>query len=316
MSPRIFPVPPMVPSRRGARFSGDGGTISAMALPRRVMRTGVRVFRTYSRTAQQVALNSVIGISFIATHYHRLAQCSASVYRDSAAEYICTMNLSAEHSSFVPCSWIFVLVAALMLPLAKVASAQAGPDPWLIVASGEKGSINAHTTREDLVRMYGSSNVADQDVDIGDGEMQSGTFLFSKDPECQLEILWKDPETKIAPKSADILGKKSRWHAAHGIALGTSASELERLNGRPFRFTLANDGTDMAEELISWRGGSLEKEFQGDGRVILELEWAASKGAKHRGPHDIVITSDSPVWRAQNPHVSRMSWIFPSDTRP
>lgn len=193
---------------------------------------------------------------------------------------------------------------------------QAAPDPWLILASGEKGAINVHTTRQDLVRMYGAENVVDQDVDIGEGEMQSGTFLFPKDPERRVEVLWKDPDTKTAPESADIIGGKSRWHAAHGITLGTSASELERLNGRPFRFTLTNDGTDMAEELISWRGGSLEKEFQGECRVILELEWAPAKGAKQRGPHDIGTDSDNPVWRAQHPHVSRISWLFASKTQP
>jgi hypothetical protein len=194
--------------------------------------------------------------------------------------------------------------------------AQAGPDPWLILASGKEGAINAHTTRNDLVRMYGAANVVDQDVDIGEGEMQSATFLFPKDPERRIEILWKDPDTKTAPESADVLGKKSRWHAVHSITLGTSVSELERLNGRPFRLTLTNDGTDMAEELISWRGGSLEKEFQGGRRIILKLEWTPAKGTKRKAPHDIETNSSDPVWRAQNPHVSRISWFFSSNTQP
>jgi hypothetical protein len=88
---------------------------------------------------------------------------------------------------------------------------QAARDPWLILANGEKGSINAHTTRNDLVRMYGAANVVDQDVDIGKGEMQLATFLFPKDPERVIEILWKDPGTKTAPESADIFGGKSCW---------------------------------------------------------------------------------------------------------
>jgi len=189
-------------------------------------------------------------------------------------------------------------------------------DPWMILASGEKGSINARTTHHDLVRMYGAANVVDQDVDIGEGEMQSATFLFSKDPERQIEIRWKDPDTKTAPESADIRGKKSRWHAAHGITMGTSASELERMNGRPFHFSLANDGTDMREETISWRGGSLEIEFQGYGRVILELEWSPAKADTQTGPRDIEVNSDNPAWRAQNPRVSRITWLFPSKTQP
>jgi hypothetical protein len=192
---------------------------------------------------------------------------------------------------------------------------QAAPDPWLISASGEKGSISAHTTRQDLVRMYGASNVVDQDVDIGEGEMQPGTFLFSKDSERQIVILWKDPESKTAPESADIWGKKSLWHGIHGITLGTSVKQLERLNGRPFRFTSANDGTDMAEETISWQGGRLEKEFQENGRIILSIEWSPTKGAKKRAPADFGVDSDDPVWRAQNPHVSRMTWFFASNAQ-
>lgn len=179
--------------------------------------------------------------------------------------------------------YIFGL-AGLVFLMTNLGFGQSQPDPWLLLARGGKGTINAHTTRRDLVRMYGAANVADQDVDIGEGEMRSATFLFPKDPEHRIEILWKDPDTKTAPESADIRGKKSRWHAVHGITLGTSVGELERFNGRPFRFTSTNDGTDMAKELISWRGGSLEKSLQGNGRVILELEWTPAKGDSLRGP--------------------------------
>lgn len=189
-------------------------------------------------------------------------------------------------------------------------------DPWLILASGEKGPISVHTTRKDLVRMYGAANVVDQDVDMGEGEMQSGTFLFPNDPERRIEILWKDPDTKTVPVYADILGKKSRWHTVHGITLGTSVPELERLNGRPFHFALTNDGTDMAEETISWQGGRIEKEFQGNGRILLELQWSAARGHKAHGPADLGADSNNPAWRAQNPHISRISWMFPSDTQP
>ncbi|MGB6632343.1 MAG: hypothetical protein WBE52_13985, partial [Terriglobales bacterium] len=126
-------------------------------------------------------------------------------------------------------------LAGFILLAVMTVFGQAQVDPWLILASGEKGTINSHTTRKDLVRTYGAANVVDQDVDIGEGEMQSGTFLFPEDPQRQIEILWKDPDHKTAPESAQILGKKSLWHGVHGITLGTSVRELERLNGRPFR---------------------------------------------------------------------------------
>jgi hypothetical protein len=44
--------------------------------------------------------------------------------------------------------------------------------------------------------------------------------------------------TARLPQFADIRRKKSHWHAVHSITLGTSSSELEHLNGRPFPVTL------------------------------------------------------------------------------
>jgi hypothetical protein len=210
---------------------------------------------------------------------------------------------------------LFSLAGVLVLFLGS-ALGQAESDPWLILASGAKGSIRAATTREDLVRLYGESNVVDQDADVGEGEMEPETILFPNDPERRIEILWKDPERRADPSSVAIRGKVSRWHAVHGISLGTTVSQLQRDNGRPFRWTLTNDGTDMAEELISWQGGVLEKEFQGDGRVFLSLERSPTKGTKPRGPSDFSLDSDSPVMRAQNPHVSEISWVFSFKAQP
>jgi hypothetical protein len=203
------------------------------------------------------------------------------------------------------------LFAGFAFLAATSAFAQAASGPWLILASGEKGAINAHTTREDLVRAYGASNVTEHDADVGEGDMEPETVLFANDPERRIEILWKDPDKKAEPTNVSIRGKKSLWHAAHGITLGTSVNELEHANGRPFGFALVNDGTDMAEQLFTWRGGLLEKEFQGNSRVILSLEWSPTKGAKPRGPADFKADSDNLAWRARNPHISAMTWVFP-----
>jgi len=208
-----------------------------------------------------------------------------------------------------------VCLGGLTLLAAMTAFGQAQADPWLIIAGGKKGAINSHTTRKDLVRMYGAANVVDQDMDIGEGETQPGTFLFPKDPQRQVELLWKDPDNKTGPKSAHIWGKKSLWHGVQGITLGTSVSELERLNGRPFRFELIHAGTDMAQEAISWRGGLLEKEFQGNGHIVLQVESSPTKGAKRRGPVDFKVDSGNPIWRAQTPHVSEMTWFFASSAQ-
>jgi hypothetical protein len=72
----------------------------------------------------------------------------------------------------------------------------------------------------------------------------------------------------------------------------------------------------MARECVPWRGGSLEKDLQGNGRVVLELQWAPDKGAEQRRPSpDFEVDSENSVWLAQNSHVDRMTWFF-SFTQP
>jgi len=82
-------------------------------------------------------------------------------------------------------------------------------DAWLIVLGGTNGAITASTTRRDLVRRYGEASVSDQDVDIGEGETEPGTVLFPHDSHRSIDILWKDPETKLSPKCLTIRGGAS-----------------------------------------------------------------------------------------------------------
>jgi len=207
---------------------------------------------------------------------------------------------------------IFQLAGFTLLLATMPGFGQSAPDLWLILADGEKGSINADTAREDLVRYYGAANVVDQDVDIGEGEMQPATFLFPQDAERRIEILWKDPDRRASPSSVEIRGKKSQWHGAHGISLGTTLLELQRINGRPFGFALVNDGTDIANEQMSWHGGSLEKDFQGAGRVILWLEGSPGNRTTSNRPMDFSGESNTPRIRKMNLRVSSMVWIFPT----
>jgi hypothetical protein len=151
----------------------------------------------------------------------------------------------------------------------------------------------AHDTRG-FDPQVGASNVVDQDVDVGEGEMEPETVLFPNDPERRIEILWKDPDKRAEPASVCIRGRASHWHATHGISLGTTLRQLQRANGRPFRYNLVNDGTDMVNELFSWHGGRLEKDFQGKGSVILGLKHAPTKATARDGPKDFGGESDAP----------------------
>jgi hypothetical protein len=136
---------------------------------------------------------------------------------------------------------------------------QATPDPWLIPGNGEKGSINYRVTRADLVQRYGATNVVEEEVALGEGDTDTATVLFPKDPHRRVEILWLDREKNAYPSGVTISGNASRWHAVHGISLGMLYSDLARINGKPFPISW---GTDQGSVVFSWNGGPLDKDLK------------------------------------------------------
>jgi len=191
---------------------------------------------------------------------------------------------------------------------------QAAPDPWLILVSGEKGAINANTTRKDLVRMYGAANVVDEEADVGEGELESVTTLFPKDSKRSIEIMWKDPDKKTAADSLTIRGCASRWKTAHNISLGMSLKQLESLNGRPFH--LSGLGWDYGGSVLSWSDGTLAPELSGAyGHVILRLTCSGNPVTKEEGSAvapDGDFSSQNPIMQKMNPTVGEIKWVFQS----
>ena len=187
------------------------------------------------------------------------------------------------------------------------------PDAWLIVLGGADSAISASTTRKDLVDRYGDANVKDQDIDVGEGETEPGTALFPLDRKSSLNILWKDSDKKLSPKSLRISGDASRWKTIHAITLGTSLIQLERINGRPF--LLSGFGWDYSGTTLSWKGGVPEKDFEGSGRVILRLDSntpaGVTEGELNQVSGDRPFSSGHPVMQKINPRVYDVVWLFP-----
>jgi hypothetical protein len=192
---------------------------------------------------------------------------------------------------------------------------QTAPDPWLLLASSDKGAINGHTTREELVRVYGKGNVVDRDVDIGEGETQPGTVIFPNDPKRCIEILWQDPDKKTRPSSAQIQGESSLWKSPHGISLGTSLKQLEQFNGKPFQ--MAGFGWDYSGTVMSWEKGSLATELDGEnGRVIVRLDSRPKSDVPQEEQNQVMgdrdFSSHHAVMQKLNPVAYQIIWIFPS----
>ena len=87
MSPTVRAVPAIHPSQFDGRLRGEGGTISATGLPKRVIRIGLRVLRTCSSIPRHLALNSDMATSFIVLVYTMVndyGQASINESNDSA----------------------------------------------------------------------------------------------------------------------------------------------------------------------------------------------------------------------------------------
>jgi len=200
--------------------------------------------------------------------------------------------------------YVFIngMLLAVALLIVNSCAAQSDSDAWLILASGQKGLINMHTSRADLARLFGDKNVVDKDVDVGEGETEPGTVVFSNDAERRIEVLWVDPDKKDALKSATITGSKSRWHAAHGITLGASVEDIERVNGRAFAISF---GTDEPGAIVSWHRGRLEGDL-GNGQVFVTLQPTTKERIRPNWGGD----SDTPAMRKLKLCVSKISWRF------
>lgn len=215
------------------------------------------------------------------------------------------------------CDARLLWLAAFVISLALSAFGQANQDQWLILPNGRTGAISAHTTRRDLVRMYGSGNVTDEDVSVGEGETEPGTIVFAKDPQRKIEILWKGPEKTALPASVQIAGTMSKWKTVHDISLGTSLKDLQRLNTKPFK--LAGFGWDYSGTVTSWENGALQAELDGGhGKVWLRLDYSSSHGVTEKEVNEVQgdrdFSSDHPVMGKLNPVAYQMIIVFPSPT--
>ena len=141
-----------------------------------------------------------------------------------------------------------LVLLTLLLPLA----AEAFWTDTVIVPGHSVGAIRATTTRADLVRLLGAGNVKDARIGVVEDESAAGTIVFPADPKRRLEITWGGSKTV---EMVFIRGENAVWHTADGIGIGTSVSRLEKLNGKPFKFS--GLGWDYGGNILDWQGGRL-----------------------------------------------------------
>lgn len=226
----------------------------------------------------------------------------------------------------------FIPILALLLPIACESPGSAGEtaadataetlavaggdsiDPgtadtlWLFASNPADDAVRATDTEATLRARYGADNIAPERIPLGEGETVPGTVIFPNDSSRRLTVTWADTIARMRPTRATVGSRHSRWAVIPGVSTGTSLSDLERLNGRPFK--LLGFSWDFAGAVSGWEGGRLDSLWRGgpENKVLVWLRLSPDS-AGDASPHsrevagDRVFSSSLPAMRALNPRV-------------
>jgi hypothetical protein len=171
----------------------------------------------------------------------------------------------------------------------------------VVACSGVFGPDSSHAK---LAMAFQSRNVAFTQVDGGGAGKVMASVLFAKDPKRRLEVWWSKPAGR-SDTHLIVINGGSDWTAPGELHLGLTLSEVEHLNGKPFKL-LGFDKESVAT-LSSWNGGQLAV-MPGGCKVGISLRPAPGAAASAIGalPAGHEFTSSDSALRAVNPTVSEI----------
>ncbi len=160
----------------------------------------------------------------------------------------------------------------------------------LVIPGQRVGPVTRNTTRQDLVKRFGTARLTDQSVNMGEGFTQPGTRV-NLGPNRSFSVVWSDT-TRTKPVEVRNLG--SAWRTPQGIGVGTPFAQLQRKLGR---FELYGFGWDYSGTVLL-RGSQLA---QYDKTLILRLRPAP--GAAEKAPNDYRAVLGDGTFSSTNPHL-------------
>ena len=171
----------------------------------------------------------------------------------------------------------------------------------IIACSGVFAKDSSHSK---LASAFQSRNVSNTQVDTNSGGKATASVLYAKDPKRRLEVWWSKPDSK-SDTHLIVINGQSDWIAPGELRLGLTLSELERLNGKPFKLS-GFDGNHVAT-LSDWDGGTLSA-LAGGCKVGISLRADSKAASATLGglPANQAFSSSDASVRAVNPTVSEI----------
>ncbi len=191
------------------------------------------------------------------------------------------------------------------LPVAVDNSNSDSVNDTLIIPGKRVGSVTSETTRADLVKIYGESNLKDETILQAEGTISVAATKVNPGTPGTLTVFWKDETRK------DILYIRSfgsQWKTPEGIGVGTSLKELRQQLGE---FQLSGFGWDYGG-LVNLQGTKLS-EYQGKLSLRLDADQKApGKYSKQYGAvsGDRQLSSTNPNLEPLDVRVSQITVNF------
>ena len=150
-----------------------------------------------------------------------------------------------------------------------------------------------------LAMVFNSRNMTFTHEAVPGGEADV-TVLFPNDPKRRLEVWWSNPN-RTGTYLIDIAGK-STWTGPHGLRLGLTLEQLEKINRKPFK--MKGFGQDNVASISSWDGGALAS-IEGGCKAGISMHSNASEATAALPAKD-EYNSNDPALRTLKPTVSEI----------
>lgn len=199
---------------------------------------------------------------------------------------------------------IFVLLFVCLL---TVCNSKSKDNNWIIVPGKSVGEINQNCTKKDLIDIFGENNVVESNIGLAEGESIIGIKIYHNTPN-ELEVLWKDSKFQKIDRII-IRRKGTLWKTIDGITIGTSLSDVVKINGE--EITILGFEWDYAGTLVSWNNGKLEKKYPIGKKFAMSFESMSGKVKEYESVlGDKEFGSDNSVIKSMNLKVASIAIIF------
>jgi hypothetical protein len=131
---------------------------------------------------------------------------------------------------------------------------------WICIPGERVGPITSKTSEEEVIRIFGKSNVSRSEEVIGEGMGYEKVTIVFKGKSNEFKIKWKENRLFKNPSRIEIYGYKTKWKLPDGITIGTSLEELIKINKKDFLFYGFN--WDYSGFVASWNGGIFDKKYK------------------------------------------------------